>query len=73
MMFRFRHDRPTAATQASGDTLTHRVTSDYSEALCRFTLTCRCGEHFDTPYIDEALEIRELHEQLAPLMDQLAR
>ena len=35
-------------------------------------LECTCGAHFDTPYIDEALEYRELHERLAPLADQLA-
>jgi len=26
---------------------------------------------FDTPYIDEALEWRELHETLAPLADRM--
>ena len=39
--------------------------------ICRFVLECTCGAHFDTPYIDEALEYRELHEQLAPLADQM--
>lgn len=49
----------------------HQVTSGFSYALCRFTLDCSCGAHADTPYIDEALEWREMHEQLAPLADQL--
>lgn len=51
----------------------HHVTSDFAPSLCRFVLTCSCGDHFDTRYIDEALEYRELHERLAPLTDQLAR
>jgi len=49
----------------------HQVTSGFSYAMCRFTLDCSCGAHKDTPYIDEALEWREMHEQLAPLADQL--
>ncbi|MFZ4485828.1 MAG: hypothetical protein ACOYO9_04500 [Candidatus Nanopelagicales bacterium] len=49
----------------------HQVTSGFSYAQCRFTLDCSCGAHADTPYIDEALEWREMHEQLAPLSDQL--
>jgi hypothetical protein len=49
----------------------HHVTSGFSYALCRFTLDCSCGAHTDTPYIDEALEWREMHELLAPLSDQL--
>jgi hypothetical protein len=49
----------------------HHVTSGFSYALCRFTLDCSCGAHTDTPYIDEALEWREVHELLAPLADQL--
>ena len=35
----------------------HEMTSDFSTATCRFVLDCSCGAHFDTPYIDEALEI----------------
>jgi len=49
----------------------HTVESDFNYGLCRFTLDCSCGVHFDTPFIDEALEWRELHVQLAPLADQL--
>lgn len=49
----------------------HVITSDFSNALCRFVLDCTCGAHFDTPYIDEALEYREMHARLAPLADQL--
>ena len=49
----------------------HQVTSGFSYAMCRFTLDCSCGAHNDTPYIDEALEWREMHERLAPLSDQL--
>lgn len=49
----------------------HVITSGYSNARCRFVLECTCGDHFDTPYIDEALEYREMHELLAPLADQL--
>jgi hypothetical protein len=48
------------------------VTSDFSSSLCRFVLDCTCGAAFDTNYIDEALEWRELHLTLAPLEDQLA-
>ena len=51
-------------------TSAHVIESDYAKGLCRFTLDCSCGVHFDTPYIDEALEWRELHEGLAPLADQ---
>ena len=51
----------------------HMVESGYGAGRCRFTLDCSCGAHFDTPYIDEALEWRELHETLAPLSDQLPR
>lgn len=49
----------------------HEVTSGFSYAQCRFVLECTCGAHFDTPYIDEALEYREMHERLAPLADQM--
>lgn len=49
----------------------HVISSGFSYAQCRFTLDCTCGAHFDTPYIDEALEYREMHERLAPLADQL--
>jgi hypothetical protein len=50
----------------------HAIESGFSYQICRFVLECSCGAHHDTPYIDEALEWRELHEQLAPLADQLA-
>lgn len=50
----------------------HQIESGFSYQLCRFVLDCACGAHHDTPYIDEALEWREMHEQLAPLADQLA-
>ena len=49
----------------------HEVQSDFLHSLCRFTLDCTCGAHFDTPYIDEALEWHEMHERLAPLSDQM--
>jgi hypothetical protein len=51
---------------------THVITSEFSAARCRFVLECSCGVSFDTNYIDEALEWRELHTTLAPLEDQLA-
>lgn len=50
----------------------HMIESDYVKGQARFTLDCSCGAHFDTPYIDEALEWRELHEVMAPLTDQLS-
>lgn len=50
----------------------HLIESGFCMAICRFVLDCTCGAHHDTPYIDEALEWRELHERLAPLADQLA-
>ena len=50
---------------------THRVTSEFSPSICRFVLECTCGVTFDTNYIDEALEWRELHQSLAPLSDRL--
>lgn len=52
-------------------TRAHAVESDFNYGICRFTLDCSCGVHYDTPFIDEALEWRELHVQLAPLADQL--
>jgi hypothetical protein len=53
------------------DNMTHYIESDYRDAICRFTLDCTCGAHFETRYIDEAHEWRELHATLAPLADQL--
>jgi hypothetical protein len=65
--------KTTAATVDHGDVGgAHVVTSDFSSSLCRFVLDCTCGAAFDTNYIDEALEWRELHLTLAPLEDQLA-
>jgi hypothetical protein len=49
----------------------HQIESAFATSRCRFTLDCSCGVHFDTPYIDEALEWRELHETLAPLADKM--
>jgi hypothetical protein len=49
----------------------HAVTSEFSNEICRFVLTCNCGSTFDTNLIDEALEWHELHMQLAPLNDEL--
>ena len=49
----------------------HLIESDFRAAICRFVLDCSCGAHHDTPFIDEALEWRELHLRLAPLADQL--
>lgn len=50
----------------------HVVTSEFSTSICRFVLECTCGVTFDTNYIDEALEWREMHQAMAPLNDQLA-
>jgi hypothetical protein len=50
----------------------HAVTSEFSTSICRFVLECSCGVTFDTNYIDEALEWREMHQSLAPLSDQLS-
>ena len=72
MNFRFRHENSTGVAEPSANDSAHQMTSDFSVGLCRFVLTCTCGAHFDTPYIDEALELRELHLSLAPLTDQLA-
>ncbi|MCX6431658.1 MAG: hypothetical protein NTX29_02370 [Actinobacteria bacterium] len=72
MNFPFRHGRKVVALDATMSAPEHVMDSDFVVGLCRFTLTCSCGATFDTPYIDEALELRELHESLAPLADQLA-
>ncbi len=73
MTFRFRHARHiVTSTRPSADLRAHRVTSDFDSGRCRFTLDCACGVRHDTPFIDEALEWRELHESLAPLADQLS-
>lgn len=56
-------ERPAAA---------HQIESDFRTAICRFVLDCSCGAHHDTPFIDEALEWRELHLLLAPLADELS-
>jgi hypothetical protein len=54
------------------DECRHVVESDFSFEVCRFVLTCSCGDAHETRYIDEALEWRELHLSLAPLADRLA-
>jgi hypothetical protein len=51
--------------------MAHNVDSTFRYAICRFTLDCTCGAHFETRYIDEAHEWKELHRTLAPLADQL--
>ena len=71
MNFPFRRDRHLTELRPPMHDDAHVVTSGFSNGLCRFVLECTCGAHFDTPYIDEALEYRELHEQLAPLADQM--
>jgi len=48
------------------------VTSEFSTSICRFVLECSCGVAFDTNFIDEALEWREMHQAFGPLSDQLA-
>lgn len=73
MTFRWRRQRPRTDAVAKGPRPAHAVESGFDVSRCRFVLDCTCGDHFDTPYIDEALEYRELHAQLAPLADQLAR
>jgi hypothetical protein len=71
MHFPFRRDRHLTDLRPPMHDDRHVVTSSFSYAMCRFVLQCTCGDYFDTPFIDEALEYRELHEQLAPLADQL--
>ena len=72
--FMIRNRRPRVITDVAAPIASaHRIESDFSKARCRFILECSCGTVFDTPYIDEALEWRELHELLAPLADQLPR
>jgi len=74
MNFPFRRDRrsPSGSTAVQQRPAAHHLDSSFSYELCRFVLVCSCGARFDTPYIDEALEIRELHELLAPISDDLA-
>lgn len=71
MNFPFKRDRHAITPRPTLQDDHHRMTSDFSADLCRFVLDCTCGAHFDTPFIDEALEIREMHLTLAPLADQL--
>ena len=61
--------RPSAVAEKSMPA--HQIESDFRAAICRFTLDCSCGVHHETPYIDEALEWREMHSRLAPIADQL--
>lgn len=49
----------------------HVLDSGYLADRCRFEIRCSCGAVHDTPYIDEALEWRELHLRLAPIADRL--
>ena len=74
MNFPFRRDRRSTpgTTAVQQRPAAHRLESSFSYELCRFVLECSCGARFDTPYIDEALEMRELHELLAPMSDDLA-
>ena len=67
----FRRDRHLTELRPPVHDDAHVITSGFSAGICRFVLDCTCGDHFDTPYIDEALEYRELHERLAPLADQM--
>ena len=72
MNFRLRRQRQLTDLVTVRHDADHHIESGFNSGLCRFVLDCSCGDHFDTPYIDEALEYRELHERLAPLADQLA-
>jgi hypothetical protein len=49
----------------------HEIESDFRRAICRFVIDCSCGAHHETPFIDEALEWREMHSRLAPLTDRM--
>ena len=71
MNFPFHRERRTIDRVTPPSINGHTLESAYDSGTCRFVLECSCGAHFDTPFIDEALEIRELHELLAPLADQL--
>ncbi len=70
MNLRIRRRRP-ETTVATIERSAHELTSRFDDGLCRFVLDCSCGAHYDTRYIDEALELRELHEAMAPLIDEL--
>jgi hypothetical protein len=70
MNLRIRRRRHEAATTVI-DAPTHQMTSVFDDSVCRFVLACTCGAHYDTRYIDEALELRELHLAMAPLIDEL--
>jgi hypothetical protein len=71
MNFRIRRDRQVTETTPPPLHDDHVMASRFDAGICRFVLECACGHRFDTRYIDEALEYRELHESLAPLADQL--
>lgn len=70
MNLRIRRRRPEAVV-ATLDAPAHQITSRFDTGLCRFVLECTCGAYYDTRYIDEALELRELHETMGPLIDEL--
>jgi hypothetical protein len=72
MKFRIRNERQAVEIDDSTTQSAHSMSSEFNVGLCRFVLACTCGARFDTPYIDEALELRELHETMAPLADQMA-
>lgn len=63
--------RPQPAARAARAVPAHALESAYLAERCRFEVRCTCGAVHDTPYIDEALEWRELHLRLAPLADRL--
>jgi hypothetical protein len=65
--------RPEVAVPATAVRNPHEITSDYLMATCRFVVSCTCGASLETRYIDEALEWRQLHQELGPLVDQLPR
>lgn len=70
MNLRIRRRRP-AADVITIEQSAHQMTSRFDDGLCRFVLDCSCGARYDTRYIDEALELRELHEAMGPLIDEL--
>lgn len=73
MSIRFLTRRRSPAAQAQPvPQSAHQIESGFDASTCRFRLHCTCGTEFDTRYIDEALEWRELHKTLAPLTDQLS-
>jgi len=70
MNLRIRRRQP-AASVAIIERPAHEMTSEFDTSVCRFVLDCTCGARYDTRYIDEALELREMHLAMAPLIDEL--